>query len=133
MPVNASAETSDGMIALLRLPIQVVGQIADDATRPGFAQIARRARDVKLPVFCFDSAEMADGATLALARDYYESGVEAASVALRVLRGTPPKDIPFSNARSETLAINPDLLRQYGIVLAPENAAKAKVMTAAKP
>ncbi len=133
VPVNSSAETSEGMIALLRSPIQVVGQIADNATRPGFSQIARRARDVKLPVFCFDTAEMADGATLALARDYYESGVEAASVALRVLRGAPPKDIPFSNTRSETLAINPDLLRQYGIVLAPENAAKAKVMTASKP
>ena len=76
---------------------------------------------------------MADGATLALARDYYESGVEAAAVALRVLRGTPPKDIPFSNTRTETLAINPVLLRQYDIVLSRENAAKAKIMTASKP
>jgi len=133
VPVNTSAETSEGMIALLRSPIQVVGQIADNATRPGFSQITRRARDVKLPVFCFDTAEMADGATLALARDYYESGVEAAAVALRVLRGTPPKDIPFSNTRTETLAINPVLLRQYDIVLSRENAAKAKIMTASKP
>jgi len=133
VPVNTSAETSDGMIALLRLPIQVVGQIADDATRPGFAQIARRARDAKLPVFCFDTAEMADGATLALARDYYEAGVEAAAVGVRVLRGTSPKDIPFTNTGTETLAIHPELLRQYGIVLSPENHAKAKVMTSAKP
>jgi ABC-type uncharacterized transport system substrate-binding protein len=133
VPVNASADTSEGMIALLRSPIQVVGQIADNATRPGFSQIARRARDVKLPVFCFDTSEMADGAALALARDYYETGVEAAAVAARVLRGTPPKDIPFSNTHTETLAINPDLMRQYGIVLSLENAAKAKVLTAPKP
>jgi ABC-type uncharacterized transport system substrate-binding protein len=132
VPVNTSADTSEGMIALLRSPIQVVGQIADNATRPGFSQITRRARDVKLPVFCFDTSEMPDGAALALARDYYEAGVEAAAVALRVLRGTPPKDIPFSNTSTETLAINPDLMRQYGIVLSPENAAKAKVMTAPK-
>ena len=128
VPVNASAETSEGMIALLRSPIQVVGQIADNATRPGFSQIARRARDVQLPVFCFDTSEMADGATLALARDYYETGVEAAAVGVRVLRGASPKDIPFSNTRTETLAINPDLLRQYGITLTPENRAKAKAM-----
>jgi ABC-type uncharacterized transport system substrate-binding protein len=133
VPVNASADTSEGMIALLRSPIQVVGQIADNATRPGFSQIARRARDVKLPVFCFDTSEMADGATLALARDYYETGVEAAAVAARVLRGTSPQAIPFTNTRTETLAVNPDLLRQYGIVLSPENTAKAKVMTGPKP
>ena len=133
VPVNSSADTSEGMLALLRAPIQVVGQIADNATRPGFSQIARRARDVQKPVFCFDTSEMADGATLALARDYYENGVEAAAMAVRILRGVSPKDIPFTNTSTETLAINPEMMRQYGIVLSPENNAKAKIMTATKP
>ena len=73
-----------------------------------------------MPFFCFDSTGISEGATLALARDYYDAGSEAAEVAVKVLRGASPKDIPFANTRTEILMINPDLIKKYGIVLPPE-------------
>ncbi|MCX6985007.1 MAG: ABC transporter substrate-binding protein [Lentisphaerae bacterium] len=61
-------------------------------------------------------------------RDFYEAGIEAAEVAVKVLRGSSPKDIPFANTRTEIIAINPDLVRKYGIVLPQEYLKRAKTM-----
>ena len=133
VPVHSSADTVEAATALLRAKIQVLCQISDNTVRPGFAQLAVRSREAGLPFFCFDSSGVRDGAALALARDYYETGVEAAALAVRVLRGAALKDIPFTNTRTETLTINPELLAKYGIVLTPEMQSKAQIMTTKKP
>lgn len=120
VPVNSSAEVAEATTALLQTDAQVIAQIADNATRPGYAQIAWRARDAGKAFLVFDSAGMKDGAALALARDYYASGIEAAELAVRVLNGESPATIPFTNTRSEVLVINPELLREANINL-PEH------------
>ncbi|MDD4016797.1 MAG: ABC transporter substrate-binding protein [Kiritimatiellae bacterium] len=120
VPINNSAETSEATSVMLRSDIQVVCQIMDNTARPAFAQITKRARDAGLPFFSFDSSSIKEGATLALGRDYYFSGVEAAEVAVRVLRGANPAQIPFANTRTEIVALNPDLIKKYGVDLPPE-------------
>jgi ABC-type uncharacterized transport system substrate-binding protein len=120
IPVNSSADTAEGTSVMLRSDIQLVCQIMDNTTRPGFSHISKRAKDANLPFFCFDSSGVSEGAALSLGRDYYNSGLEAAEVAVRVLCGTKPAQIPITNTRSEILAINPELIRKYGIVLSQE-------------
>jgi ABC-type uncharacterized transport system substrate-binding protein len=120
MPINTASEIAETTTVMLHADIQIIGQISDNTSRPGFSQIAKRARDANLPFFCFDSTGIREGATLALARDYYDAGSEAAEVAVKILRGASPKDIPFANTRTEILMINPDLIKKYGIVLPPE-------------
>lgn len=120
VPVNSSAEVSQATIELCRQDIQLVGQIVDNLTRPGFALIARKAADNGLPVFVFDSDQMHDGGAVCLARDYYDAGLEAAEKAVRVLNGENPADIPFSNTQSEKLIYNPELVKKYGLIL-PES------------
>ncbi|MEI7437830.1 MAG: ABC transporter substrate binding protein, partial [bacterium] len=133
VPVTTSAEVTEAVSVLLRRDIQVVGQLSDNTTRPAFIQMVRRTRDAKMAFFCFDSTGMRDGATLALARDFYASGVEAAWVAVKVLRGASPENIPFTNTRTETLAINTDLIAKYGIVISKELLKKAQLSTGEKP
>ena len=128
IPVTTGSEVSEATTALLHSDIQIVAQISDNTTRPGFSQIARRAKDANMAFFCFDSTGVNEGATLALARDFYEAGVEAAEVAVKVLRGSSPKDIPFANTRTEIVAINPELVKKYGIVLPTEYLKRAKTM-----
>lgn len=133
VPVTSSAETAEASTVLLRSKIQAIAQIADNTTRPGYVQIVKRAHEAGLAFLCFDSAGMRDGAALALARDYHSTGVEAAEAAVRVLRGGSPKDIPFTNTRTEVLMIEPGLLAKYGIVLSPEWMKKAQIVTSGKP
>ena len=77
----------------------------------------RKAGDTGLPVFCFDTNQLKDGAVLALARDYYEAGLEAGEIGVRVLRGADPASIPFANARSERLMVNPAAAARLGLAL----------------
>jgi ABC-type uncharacterized transport system substrate-binding protein len=128
IPINSSAEAAEATGAMLRSDIQVVAQIMDNSARPAYAQIARRAREAGLAFLCFDSSGLQDGATLSYGRDYHASGVEAAEVAARVLRGTPPAEIPIALTRTVTLAVNPVLARAHGIVLPPDLERMAKIV-----
>jgi len=117
VPVTSSAEVSQAATELCRKDIQVVCQVVDNLTRPGFALIARRAHENKLPVFVFDSDQMADGGTICLARDYYDAGFEAAHKAVRILKGESPAKIPFSNTRSLKRIYNPKRAKLYDVHL----------------
>ena len=129
VPVNTSAETAEATTALLRHAPAVLAQISDNATRPGYANIIARASADGVPFFCFDSSGVEDGAALALARDFYHSGLEAAAMAVRVLQGESPAGIPFRNTQTEVLLVNPTLLERFGLKLPEEYKAQAKVYT----
>ncbi len=120
IPVTTSADVPQATAELCSKDIQLVGQIVDNLTRPGFALIARKAAEKQLPVFVFDSDQMADGGTLCLARDYYDAGIEAAQKAVRVLGGENPGNIPFNNTQSEKLIINHMLANRYMLRISKE-------------
>jgi ABC-type uncharacterized transport system substrate-binding protein len=126
VPVASSAEVSEATTALIRAGIDLIAQISDNATRPGYSQIVRRADDAGIPFFCFDGSGVAEGAALALARDFYDAGREAAAVAVAVLKGKNPASIPFANTRTETLTVNPKVMEKFGLRLPPEIAARAR-------
>ncbi|MDY0189594.1 MAG: ABC transporter substrate-binding protein [Desulfuromonas sp.] len=117
VPVSTSADVAQAAAQLCSRDIDVVAQIVDNMTRPGFALIARKATENAVPTYVFDSDQMKDGGVICLSRDYYDAGIEAAQKALRVLRGTSPAEIPFHNTRSEKLLINRSLAQKYNIKL----------------
>jgi len=120
LPVTSSAEIAQAAAELCRKNIQVLSQVVDNLTRPGFALIARKAAENNIPVYVFDSDQMKDGGAICLARDYYDAGLEAAELAIRILRGENPGDIPFANTQSEKLLINYDLAKKYNLILSEE-------------
>lgn len=115
VPVTMSADVPQSAAELLRQDIQVVAQVVDNLTRPGFGLIARRAAENNIPVYVFDSDQMKDGGVIAVACDYYHAGLEAAEKAIRVLNGENPAVIPFSNVQNVKLIINPELTEKHGI------------------
>lgn len=125
IPVTSSADVSQAAADLCGRDIHVLCQIVDNMTRPGFALIARKAAEKDVPVFVFDSDQMKDGGAICLSRDYYDAGLEAAEKAVRVLRGQNPASIPFSNTQSETLLVNKELVKHYGLKLSDELTNKA--------
>ncbi|HNX04032.1 MAG TPA: ABC transporter substrate-binding protein [Opitutales bacterium] len=124
VPVTSSAEITESTQSLCSQDIAAICQIVDNTTRPGFAQIARRASEMSLPVFSFEKSQVRDGAVLAIARSYHDSGVEAGLLAARILRGADPAGIPFTNTSSMSVSVNPDALARYRLVL-PANLQKA--------
>ena len=117
IPVTSSAEIAQAAAQLCSKDIDIVSQVADNLTRPGFALIARRARENNIPVYVFDSAQMKHGGVMGLSRDYYDAGLEAAAKAVRILNGEDPATIPFNNTRSEKFIVNYELMKEYDLIV----------------
>lgn len=128
VPVTSSADVPQAAIELCRNDIQLVCQVVDNLTRPGFALISRKAAENNLPVFVFDSDQIKDGGTICLSRDYYDAGLEAGEMAVSVLQGKSPALIPFRNTSSEKLIYNPALADKYKLRISDTFSAKAIVL-----
>jgi len=128
VPVTASADVPQAAIELCRTDIQLVCQVVDNLTRPGFALISRKAAENNLPVYVFDSDQIKSGGVICLSRDYYDAGLEAAEMAVSILQGKSPAQIPFSNTRSEKLIYNKELAEKFKLNLSEAFTRKAIVL-----
>ena len=129
IPVTSSAEITQAATELCRNNIQLVCQIVDNLTRPGFALISRKAAENNLPVYVFDSDQMKDGGVVCLARDYYDAGKEAAVLVIDILKGKNPGQIPFSNTQNEKLIYNPELAKKFQLKMSETFTKKAIIFT----
>lgn len=125
IPVTSSTDIAQAATELCRNNIQLVCQIVDNLTRPGFALIARKATEKNLPVYVFDSDQMKDGGVICLARDYYDAGAEAAEKAVKILQGANPASIPFNNTQSEKMLYQPGLAKKYNLTMSASFLQKA--------
>jgi len=92
-----------------------VCQLADNLTSGTFSSIARQAEKAQLPIFASVSSQAEQGAVLEVSRDYYDAGLETGELAVRIMRGENPADIPFSNVKMTRLWVNLGRARQLGL------------------
>lgn len=104
---NTSGELSDAALALCGRGLDAVVQITDNLSVAGFTTIARSAAQSGIPLFACHPAAIDQGACIALARDYYQSGLETAKLAVRVMRGESPANIPFAPLTEARKLVNP--------------------------
>lgn len=128
VPANNAGELADAALSLCSKQLDAVVQVVDNLSVTGLPTIGRAADQARLPMFTCVSAGIQHGAVLALARDYYDAGREAALKAVRVMRGESPAQIPFSppskslkivnlkNAQQCRLNIPAALLREAQVV-----------------
>jgi ABC-type uncharacterized transport system substrate-binding protein len=122
--VSSSGEVSDGALALCGRNIDVFCQIADNLTGSTFASIAQVARNSRIPLIGFASGHARQGAFMTLATDYYDNGVASARLAMRVLNGEDPAQIPFEPVSRTRFIVNLAAARQLGITI-PESLVKS--------
>lgn len=108
MPANTSTEVPDAALAMAASDIDAIIQIPGNLTAVAFTSIAKAANQSKLPIFAFQTVQSAEGASIVLAKDYYDFGKEAAKLAVRVMRGENPKDMPFVGLEETSLILNLD-------------------------
>ncbi len=93
---NTSSDLPDAAVALCSLHLDAIVQISDNLSAAGFSSIGRAAQRARLPLFSFNSTTTQHGAAVVISRDYHQGGVEAAEMAIRVMRGENPANIPFA-------------------------------------
>jgi len=71
----------------------------------------------KMPIFASDADCLPRGAFLVYGYEYYVSGVQAARLADRIIKGESPANIPYERYAHAFLGVNKDLAKQYRISL----------------
>jgi ABC-type uncharacterized transport system substrate-binding protein len=120
VPASTSSELPDAALALCNMKIDAVCQVAGNLTVTGFTSIARAARAAGLPSFGFMTSQAEQGAVAVIARDYYDGGVEAAQLAVRIMRGESPASIPLQLLRKNKVIVNLAAAREIGLTI-PES------------
>jgi ABC-type uncharacterized transport system substrate-binding protein len=106
LPANTSAEVPDAALSLVNRRIDAVCQIAGNLTAASFPSIVNAAKGARLPIFAFQSNQAYEGASVVVARDYYDGGREAAHLVARILRGASPAKIPFQPLKTTRVFVN---------------------------
>ncbi len=75
--------------------------------------VVRVSKAHKIPIFANDADCLDKGALLVYGYEYYTSGVQAARMADRIIRGESPANIPYERFAHTLLGINKDLVREY--------------------
>jgi ABC-type uncharacterized transport system substrate-binding protein len=122
---NSSAEVADAALALVAQHVDAICQLPGNLTAAAFASIAQASQRARIPIFAFQSSSARAGAVAVLARDYYDSGREAARLAARVMRGESPAGIPFVGFAETKLIVNVTAARALGIEPPPAIVARA--------
>jgi len=114
---NTSSDLPDAALALSSMKIDAVVQIAGNLTGTGFTSIAQAARKARLPAFGFLTSQAEQGAAVVVARDYYTGGIDAAQLAVRIMRGEHPESIPFELLRQDKVIVNLPAAQAVGFTI----------------
>lgn len=117
----AQALTQQGIDAFVLAPDNIVFSALDS--------IIKAANDRKIPVIISDVERLKDGALAACGYDYNQSGIQAAHLVDRIIKGENPAHIPFEHYRKLTIGLNPDVARKLGITLPPALLSQATLIS----
>ena len=120
MAVSNSNEITDAAIALCSRNIDVVCQISDNLTGASFASIAQATQRARLPLMAFASAQVKNGAFMAVSRDFYDGGLASGQIAARVLLGESPARIPFQPVKTIKYSFNRTAAAAAGVSIPQE-------------
>ncbi len=89
----------------------------DNIVYSAFESIVKAAEARKIPIFLSDTERLKDGALGMYGYDYTSSGIHAAHMVDRIIKGENPANMPFEQYKKITVGINLDVARELGITV----------------
>jgi len=126
--VGRTDEVKDALAALLNSGIDLFFTSGDNTVILASATLAQILMEHNIPYFTNDPADIERGAFFSVGADYHSVGVETAKMAIRVIEGESPKDIPIREYVPETIGVSVKLADRYGVKIPDAYLAKAAVI-----
>lgn len=108
--------------------IDVLYTPTDNTVASAYAIIIKLATEQNVPVFCAEDAGVNVGGLISAGLDYYELGRETGFIAIEVLEGKNPKDLPISTMKNPVIVVNEDTALKLGITIPEDILAVAKLV-----
>ncbi|MEN6483511.1 MAG: ABC transporter substrate-binding protein, partial [Syntrophobacteraceae bacterium] len=115
--VTSSADVFQAATSLANRNIDAFMLSADNTVFSAFESVVKAASGRKIPIFIVDVERLGDGALCAIGYDYVSSGIQAARILDRVLKGEKVADIPFERYSRMTFGLNLDAAGELGITI----------------
>ncbi len=126
--VTNSSEVYQAAVSLTAKGIDAFVLPTDNIVYSAFESVVKAAQSKKIPVFITDVERLKDGALAAYGYDYTSSGIQAARIVDRVLKGETPARIPFEKNTKEAFGINLIAARELGITVPADLLEKATII-----
>lgn len=97
--------------------VDVIYTSTDNNVVSAYESLVKVGNDARIPLVASDTASVARGAIAALGVDYRAMGVQAGNIAVRILKGEKPGDIPSETSQQLELHINAVAAKKQGVVL----------------
>ncbi|HBG06167.1 MAG TPA: hypothetical protein DDY22_11550 [Geobacter sp.] len=117
--VTSGADVSKMTTALLG-KVDVIFVPTDNTVHGALPALLQVAADQHLPVYNCTRSSVESGALFALGGDYKDMGASAGRIAVRILSGQPPGEIPIAFIENPTLYWNVGVSEKYKIPLSDE-------------
>ena len=118
--ITNSSEVYQAALTLANKGIDAFVLSPDNIVYSAFESVVKAARSKKIPITVSDVERLPDGALLAYGYDYSISGIQAAHLVDRVLKGEDPGKIPFERYSKITFGINRKVADEIGLEI-PED------------
>lgn len=109
---SSTSEVPSAMLSLLSRGVDVVCPTPDNLHDAAFSGIIQAADKAKKPVIAFLNE---DGASVCFVKSFSSAGKDLARLALRVLKGANPADIPISLISKTDIIVNLKKARLMGL------------------
>jgi putative tryptophan/tyrosine transport system permease protein len=119
--VSSSAEVYQAAVSLANRDINAYVLVGDFTIFSAFESIVKASQARKIPIFIADPERLKDGALGVYGYDYTSSGIQAAHMVDRIIKGEKPAAIPFEQYTKLTVGLNLDTAKKLGITV-PEKA-----------
>jgi putative tryptophan/tyrosine transport system substrate-binding protein len=117
--ITGSAEAASAARSLAG-KIQVLNLPFDPTVLSSFEAIVKVCNERKIPLFGGDVRSATKGAMAAYGFDYFQIGYAAGKMAVRILKGESPGEIPWELAEKLVLVINETAARDQGVIIPPD-------------
>lgn len=121
--VTNTSEIAQAAQSVAKKDIQAMWISGDNTVLQGFSGVVKEAKSAKLPLIINDPEFVKDGALAAVGIGWYQTGVAAAKLAVKVFKGEDPKNIPFENVAVKKITLNNEVAKDLGIKF-PESIVK---------
>jgi len=115
--ITGSSEVYDAARSLVNKGIDAFVLSPDNIVYSAFESVVKAARSKKIPIFMSDVERLQDGALATLGYDYSISGIQAARLTDRILKGEDPAKIPFERYRKVTFGLNLNAAKELKIAI----------------
>lgn len=125
-PIYNSSEVLQAAQMLAGKKIDAFYVITDNTVATSINSLAKVAIDNKIPTIVAEDSQVEGGCLMSIGIDYKIHGYQAGEMAVRVLKGAKPAEIPVEYQKDLMVVINSETQKALGITLPEEYTKVAK-------